>query len=111
MILSYITRRISTLIAILPVLLIQITALASPALLPYRVFFSIPPTWDLTTYDPTVTLYQATQSITFEPGYTTPAGANLVAEIVPGGFGVPQATNLTGTADANINWISRRAMI
>jgi RHS repeat-associated protein len=50
-------------------------------------------------------LYQATQSITFEPGYSTPAGANLVAEIVPGGFGVPQATNLTGTADANINWI------
>jgi len=73
--------------------------------LPVLVYYmTIPATWDLTTYDPNTTLYQATQSITFEPGYATPPGANLTAAIVPG-TGVPQATHPTGTADANINWI------
>lgn len=52
-----------------------------------------------------VTLYQATVSIIFEPGFTSEDGANFVAEIVPGTFGVPQATNLTGTANADMNWI------
>jgi len=67
-------------------------------------YWGIPVTLDLGTYDPTVTLYEATQSITFEAGFSTPDGATLVAQIVPNGFGVPQATNLAGTADANINW-------
>jgi len=53
----------------------------------------------------TVTTYQATGSITFGPGFVSEDGATFVATIVPAGYGVPQATNLTGTADANINWI------
>jgi RHS repeat-associated protein len=51
-----------------------------------------------------IPVYQATFSITFEPGFSTAAGDAFTAQIVPGNVGVPQAANLTGTADANINW-------
>ncbi len=68
-------------------------------------YTTLPVTLTLTTYDPTVSLYQASQSITLVPGYSTVAGASVVMQILPNGYGVPQATNLTGTADANINWI------
>ena len=54
--------------------------------------------------DPSITDYQATSSITFGTGFQTADGDAFIAEIVPGTFGVPQATNLSGTADANINW-------
>jgi len=53
----------------------------------------------------TVTDYRAIGSVTFGPGFTTETNASFIAEIVPGTFGVPQATHLTGTADVNINWI------
>jgi len=52
----------------------------------------------------TVTLYQATGSITFGQGFQTADGESFTAVIVAPAFGVPQATNLTGTADANMNW-------
>jgi hypothetical protein len=88
MILSYITRRISTLIAILPVLLIQITALASPAPLPYHVFFSIPPNltgtadaninWiQSTSYDMRISLYRSSFLLMEEPGQTEMPIVNL----------------------------------
>lgn len=53
----------------------------------------------------TVTDYRATGSITFGTGFVSEDGASFIAEIVPAGYGVPQATNLTGTADVNMNWI------
>ena len=59
--------------------------------------------------DPSITDYQATSSITFGAGFQTADGDAFTAEIVPGTVGVPQATNQTGTADANINWIQTTA--
>jgi RHS repeat-associated protein len=55
--------------------------------------------------DPTIALYQASSSITFEPGFATAPGDAFVAQIVPPTFGVPPATNLTGTPDVTINWV------
>jgi len=55
--------------------------------------------------DPSIADYQATGSITFGPGFQSGTGDSFIAEIVPGVFGVPQATNLTGAADANMNWL------
>ncbi len=59
--------------------------------------------WTLDTYDGTAS-YQATQSITLEPGFTITAGATLTLQIVSAGT-IPQATNLTGTADVTTNWL------
>ncbi len=56
-----------------------------------------------------IAVYQASLSITFESGFATAPGDAFIAEIVPGTSGVPQATNLTGTPDANINWIQSSA--
>ncbi len=61
--------------------------------------------WNLDTYDATITSYQATQTIVLEPGFSTTTGASLVLQIVSVNVGVPQASNLTGTADPNLNWI------
>ncbi len=72
-------------------------------------FTTIPVDVDYTVRDPTISLYQASGSITFEPGFQTAAGDAFIAQIVPASFGVPQATHLTGTADANINWIQSLA--
>ena len=52
-----------------------------------------------------ISVYQASFSITFKPGFSTAAGDAFTAQIVPGTYGVPQAANLTGTPDANINWL------
>jgi RHS repeat-associated protein len=124
-------RRSRSLLLLLPVLLIYMKgAVAAPDVVPvftggyndvggYRVYrmetnpdhscdvfyTPIPPTLDNFPRVAGVTLYQATQSIYFEPGFVSEDGASFVAEIVPNGFAVPQATNLTGTADANMNWI------
>jgi len=57
----------------------------------------------------TVSVYQATDQLTLGPGFASEDGANFVVQIVPPAYGVPQATNLTGTADANINWIQATA--
>jgi len=45
---------------------------------------SIPPNVDLPERQPGVTLYQATQTITFEPGFVSEDGANFVGQIILG---------------------------
>lgn len=55
--------------------------------------------------DPLITLYQATQSITFSPGFETADGDVFTAEIVAYESQVPPPSNNTGNPNNNIHWI------
>ena len=124
MLVKYITSQTKAIRLILMALLIQLTGLASPSprsnpcdsckTFAYRMVSSsdvcpLPPA--VTPFDieydcrnTTVSVYQAYDQVILGQGFTSEDGASFVVQIVPSAYGVPQATNLTGTADANLNW-------
>jgi RHS repeat-associated protein len=57
------------------------------------------------TRDPSIRVYQAYQSITFDIGFETALGDDFVAEIIPLGSQVPAPSNNTGSANSDMNWI------
>ncbi|WP_205511075.1 RHS repeat domain-containing protein [Longitalea arenae] len=55
--------------------------------------------------DPSIRLYQAYESITFDIGFETAVGDEFTAEIIPLGSQVPAPSNNTGSANSDMNWV------
>ncbi|WP_205511077.1 RHS repeat domain-containing protein [Longitalea arenae] len=55
--------------------------------------------------DPSIRLYQAYESITFDVGFETAVGDEFTADIISLGSQVPAPSNNTGSANSDMNWV------